>query len=875
MWQRRGYIIILICNLILLCGCSNTKTNNKKAVSLKPLDNFITPNYAATYYDNMQFNAYYNKEESMKHLPDQGVYGSGNAFILRYDGIYYMYLGSSNYLGTGVYAYQSKDLMHWEPVDNGVNPKGKVADDNRLYFTYPPCVSQYNNKFYLYVYVKNTLITQGNYILESDSPIGPFTFVSHNEDLSPDCYTIAATTLDIDCDIFIDDNEDVYFMSARGDSYFTGIRAFKMPSMDLVSYDENSYINIDQSNVGGWTEGNGIFKRNGMYYLMYTGSNILSPGYLTHYSVALDDSWKNNFGKDSKIQAPGFTQGIDFPMGCETEDTFYSLGHATSLLGPDMDSLYYHYFSVNSSGPNCTFAIDRLIFNGASMDTSQSQYHAVTPKMPTLFSYDPMNDSSFIKDNNSLLTKSEFNGTLSMEFNYVGEDVKCVFDYLDQNNYKYVYVDIQNKKILLNEVANGKEKTLSVGLIVRDYDAVDLHKTIRIAIKDSKIDVYFDNLLKIKDIEINRTNGKIGYLYNSKFIPSYTAISNVAKGLSDKLEPKQSFINIGAESYLPTGIYEGCGSSFSGNSGFKTIEKSEFNSKYIGIGKMNLSNPGDNATYIVDFNDECEYKALYMTLNKNMGSKKIGVRVDGSEVYVLEIPEVKPTNNESLIKTYVGRIPVSKGIHQISFICLDDEFEFISFTFNKDSSSTFSYNETLETVPSSGMNQKTLWRFEALEGDDKKSLTCKEGNRSLVFFGDSSLNNYTVECDFRLNGDSVSNSGFIIEGARYSNSPYVTEDYKYIQGYYISFSKRMVKIEKINYTHTDSNADAARLTLNPGEWNHLKITKDGNTIKVEVVTSQNQAKTLEFVDDMIFVGGRFGFYSSGASMSYKNLKIEG
>ena len=109
---------------------------------------------------------------------------------------------------------------------------------------------------------------------------------------------------------------------------------------------------IEDSSVGGWTEGNGMFKRRGNYYLMYTGSNILSPGYLTHYSTARGDGWKRAFGTENKVNAEGFEQGIDWPMGCETDPAFYSLGHATSVLGPDMDGLYYHYFSVNSSGPN-------------------------------------------------------------------------------------------------------------------------------------------------------------------------------------------------------------------------------------------------------------------------------------------------------------------------------------------------------------------------------------------------------------------------------------------------------------------------------------------------------------------------------------------
>lgn len=179
--------------------------------------------YKTEYYDNYQYNAYYNPEEAAEHLPDQGMYGSGNAFILRYNGLYYMYMGSSNFGSSSLPCWKSEDLMTWEKADNGVNAQGFIAEDPRLSNTYPPCVRQYNNVFYMYVYIKNDVIEQGNYILKADSPVGPFEFVT-GTDGAPVCYTIDATTLNIDCDIFIDDNEDVYFMSGHQDNYFTGIR---------------------------------------------------------------------------------------------------------------------------------------------------------------------------------------------------------------------------------------------------------------------------------------------------------------------------------------------------------------------------------------------------------------------------------------------------------------------------------------------------------------------------------------------------------------------------------------------------------------------------------------------------------------------------
>ncbi|MFR1553454.1 MAG: family 43 glycosylhydrolase [Coriobacteriales bacterium] len=872
----KGILFMALAGTTALTGCSSKESG--RPISTAPVEGWTAPDYKTEYYDNYQYNAYYNPEEAAEHLPDQGMYGSGNAFILRYNGLYYMYMGSSNFGSSSLPCWKSEDLMTWEKADNGVNAQGFIAEDPRLSNTYPPCVRQYNNVFYMYVYIKNDVIEQGNYILKADSPVGPFEFVT-GTDGAPVCYTIDATTLNIDCDIFIDDNEDVYFMSGHQDNYFTGIRAFQMPTMDSVAYDENSYINIAESSVGGWTEGNGIFKRNGNYYLMFTGSNILSPGYLTHYSTARGDGWKRAFGTENKVNAEGFEQGIDWPMGCETEPTFYSLGHATSVLGPDMDGLYYHYFSVNSSGPNCSFAIDRLTFNGTGMDSAQTQFHSVKPKRPKIYSYSPEADENFVKSGEVLLSKEKTASAFTAEYNFTGSGVKCIFGYIDENNYSYVETDLAAKKVRVFSVADGVAAEKGSGDIVRAYDAPDLLQTVRVAYRDGKADVYFDDLLKIENLGLDVGAGKFGY-GGSDATFGYTAASSVAKGLSDAVEPKLSYVNIGAESYLPQGVYEGHGSSFGAGGGYAETDGKEYGGAHAGLGKMRLKNSGDKAVYLVDFaadrtGADTGYYALQMTLNKNQAGKKLGVRVDGGEMFVVEIPKVLPTSGEALVKTTVAEIPVGKGVRQIEFTCLGEAVEFHSFTFTESTGNVFSYEQSLESAPATGMEQLSLWRFEKREGDETASLVSREGARSLAYFGGKGLLDYTVECEFRINEESIYTAGFIIHGARYSNSAYVTEDYKYMQGYYVAFNKRMVKIEKLNYTHTDSNAAAERLSLDVGTWNRVKIEVKGNSIEVLVTNAKGVSEKLSFTDDIVFGGGRFGFYSGGASMSYKNLKITG
>lgn len=87
----KSIMSLAVCGALAFTGCASEKN-----VPLGPIENWTAPDYKTEYYDNYQYNAYYNPEGAAEHLPDQGVYGSGNAFILRYNGMYYMYMGSQS-----------------------------------------------------------------------------------------------------------------------------------------------------------------------------------------------------------------------------------------------------------------------------------------------------------------------------------------------------------------------------------------------------------------------------------------------------------------------------------------------------------------------------------------------------------------------------------------------------------------------------------------------------------------------------------------------------------------------------------------------------------------------------------------------------------
>lgn len=80
--------------------------------------------------------------------------------------------------------------------------------------------------------------------------------------------------------MLIDDDESLYFTYADNG----GIRMAKMDSM--LTVDTKSTPRLNNTSIGGWTEGSYILKRDGVYYLTYTGNHVASDGYRIAYSTA-------------------------------------------------------------------------------------------------------------------------------------------------------------------------------------------------------------------------------------------------------------------------------------------------------------------------------------------------------------------------------------------------------------------------------------------------------------------------------------------------------------------------------------------------------------------------------------------------------------
>jgi beta-xylosidase len=243
----------------------------------------------------------------------------GDPYVMKYRGTYYLY--SSNDEAQRLRCYSSKDLINWSSaIVCSVDPVIKGA--------YAPEVKYWNGIFYMYT----SPYGNGHYVLTSTSPTGPFKAVTGNLGKV------------IDGDVFIDDDASFYFYHADG----SGILGCAMPGPTSIGADV--YLNTQMS--GQWTEGPCVIKRNGTYYLLYTGNHVLTNGYRTNYA-------KNTTGPIKP-----YTQSAQNPVLINSEGSFVGLGHGTAFIGPDLDTYYFAYHNLINSGESRHFNYDRMAWNG-------------------------------------------------------------------------------------------------------------------------------------------------------------------------------------------------------------------------------------------------------------------------------------------------------------------------------------------------------------------------------------------------------------------------------------------------------------------------------------------------------------------------------
>jgi len=273
----------------------------------------------------------------------------GDPFLMRHDGRFYLYCSSHSHL-PGIKCWVSEDMIHFDY-------QGFVCTDERTIGAYAPEVAYNAGKFWMVTSPRGS----GHYLLKSDSPLGPFEVVSDNLGNG------------IDGSIFVDDDGRSWFYR----SSHQGIRVHAMPTPGEIDVRNKP---IEASWLGHWTEGPMVIKRDGRYFLTDTGNHVCCRGYHVDYTVSHE-------GPDR-----GYRRLRDGLLLLETRDEYHALGHSSTCVGPDMDTMYIVYhkniIGEHNNPLHRSLCMDRLSFNGDRMYTNATWWYQDAPVQPVCVSRD-------------------------------------------------------------------------------------------------------------------------------------------------------------------------------------------------------------------------------------------------------------------------------------------------------------------------------------------------------------------------------------------------------------------------------------------------------------------------------------------------------
>ena len=269
----------------------------------------------------------------------------GDPFLMRYDGRFYLYCSSG---GLGIKCWVSEDMIHFDY-------QGFVCTDERTIGAYAPEVAYNAGKFWMVTSPRGS----GHYLLVADSPLGPFKVVSDNLGIG------------IDGSIFVDDDGRSWFYRAS----HQGIRVHEMPHPGEIDVRSKP---IEASWLHHWTEGPMVIKRDGRYFLTDTGNHVCCRGYHVDYTVSRE-------GPDR-----GYRRLRDGVLLLETRDEYHALGHSSTCVGPDMDTMYIVYhkniIGERNNPLHRSLCMDRLSFNGDRMYTNATWWNQQTHRQPVCVS---------------------------------------------------------------------------------------------------------------------------------------------------------------------------------------------------------------------------------------------------------------------------------------------------------------------------------------------------------------------------------------------------------------------------------------------------------------------------------------------------------
>jgi hypothetical protein len=781
-------------------------------------------------------------------------YGIGDPYIMKYRGVYYLYCSTKDN-NTGVKCWSTRDFITWSgPYACTSEAVTKTA--------YAPEVVYWNGIFYMYTSPGGN----GHYVLSSGSPTGPFTLATENIGKS------------IDGSVFIEDNGAWYFYHADG----AGIQGCPMSSPTVIG----AGVNLNARVGNGWTEGPTVVKRDGVYYLIYTGNHVISKGYRIDYA-------QNTTGPISAYTA----QSNQNPILIKTEGSFVGLGHGSAFIGPDLDTYYYTYHNLESgNGPRRHLNFDRIAWNGTKLlllgPTNWAQQSFRQADMSDFFDRGEPGDNWLFPNGgnwtiieadrmelsgneDATLYKALFNRPTEADYiaeftvkqvHSDSEDARfgAVFDYTDEANYGIAVLDSYANRLEINFKTDDAWGTPRRYSLPAGYNLNFWHH-LRMEKSGTTRKFFVDGMQKAS-IDNPLGSGKIGYA--ASFCQAdfgYVAFSNKVNGsgIFDIYKPVPGII--AAVHYNTGGEGVAYHDLTAGNSGRGYIRNDSVDTDVCSEGGYAVINNQGGEWY--KYNVNVKAAGLYHLGLRYSATEASQIRIwqgDTDLTGVVALPSTgsRGTNwRTSIVKDLV----LSGGFRTLKIETVSGSFSFYEMRFEEADNSVVTLSDAFDTAFGPDWNYSDgTWTVLSGEADINGS-----GKRTI---GHAGWTDYTVQVDvtyydtfnagliFRVNNPALGGAG---------NDPGLGTDF--LQGYFVSLSAGSVILGKQNYNWTQLTSRAGAYVLNRKYT--LKAEVKGNNIKVYV--DDMATPLIDYADASMrpFICGKAGLRVCNAHARFDNFSV--
>lgn len=801
---------------------------------------------------------------------DGDVYDIGDPFVFRFDGKYYLYTSlNGDKKKTGkIPCWSSENLVDWQWEGWAYDPKSS-SESSETYIAFAPEVVYYKGWFYMCESRRG----QGHYFFRSDKPQGPYTKISENLGMG------------IDGSFHLASGGKLYFLSAEN-VYANRVCWFEIDFTEengepKVVVDPTAYHIIDDAYESGWTEGPGVFARNGYEYLTYAANHVDAPQYRVAYSYAknaivfgdaenLNSPWDNVTLVSTGIDNPA-VPGYASKTGNTAVTDYRGLGHSSNVVGPNLDSIYTAYHNAgrinyrnenDNTGGTRKFNVTQYFTNeGYLLTNGLGNYTRTKPEMP-----DYSASASALSDGKS--TESTGNVfTAEISFRLTGGAAEVVA------GGSTVSIDGANLT-----VKKGSE-SLAHGTVPTSTNPEAIH-TVKVINGASKAEIYFDNVLAAKT-SVSLGAGKIGYGAGAR--GTSLMFTNDAFGTSDFDAVKDLTGSFPAFAYLKGenrgfSLSEGKVDANGVRQGEKETTKSVAGAKIANslstekTGNVPVTatvlSRGDWVKYLVNAPAADTY-ALNALIGKESAGCTFEIIVDNETISKFVVPAAAAFGDSDYVNLSIGSFDCEAGLHTLKIRVYDGTLAVANFSTVKGGKGANVTNTLKKDEASSSPFVRKMGKNSSYTANGL--ILNPTDDKTLFLTGEKGAANFEMSVNV-----SVVQSGRGGIMFRMNDFGYATAKAQQLnwRGYYLDINENAVTLTKDGHTKSEK-LFFGRPTASLKGGAVVKVTvraENGN-----IMISMNDNVLVSHFDPEAYLSGYIGLYSEKGAMfiysdySYRTL----